>query len=97
MTTDDEPTREELLRRDASFVAANAALLSIIETLRVTVEGLTAVVADLHAVRAASRLDRQAALDGPVEGVKHVIGYGPPGTIGLCFDTNGEATAVTGG
>ena len=39
MTTDDEPTREELLRRDVSFVAANAALHAIIETLRVTVEG----------------------------------------------------------
>ena len=97
MTTYDEPTRDELLRHDASFVAANAALHAIIETLRVTVEGLTAIVADLHAVRAASHDDRQAALDEPIEAVKHVIGYRPPGTIGLGFDTNGEATAVTGG
>ena len=94
--SDDGPSQEDLSRFLTSALGNNVNLQRSIETLFRTVEELRAIVTELREAAAAAREDRCMAEDEPVEGVQHVIGYGPPRTIGMCFDTNCEATAVTG-
>ena len=56
------------------------------------------VVADqLRQARGAGRARDPSTADDEADGALHVIGYGPPGTIGRTFASNAEATAVTGG
>ena len=97
-------TIEALTQNTVDLRAAAAQTIAHLETIAAdAVEEMTqavvkiqAVTAELRQARGAARND-QRMTDEVVDGAMHVIGYGPPGTIGLTFASNAEATAATGG
>ena len=92
----DQATIEEVREQLAQTLRTIEALTNLSEGLTQTVADLRAMVAKLRSASRAARDDRRVVEDEPVEGVMHVIGYGPPGTIGLAFETNRLAMAATG-
>ena len=98
-------TIDTLVQNTVDLRAAAAQTIAHLETIATdAVEELNQAVVEIHSVtdqlrraRGSGRARDQRMSDDEADGALHVIGYGPPGTIGMTFASNAEATAVTGG